>query len=64
VNADVTGSVPGHGGGKPKAGKAANTGNKGRKGGKARSVDRPRLDDPIGHQIQISQPQASLAPKR
>jgi peptidoglycan/xylan/chitin deacetylase (PgdA/CDA1 family) len=63
VNADVTGSIPGHGG-EPKASKAANTGNKSRKGGKARNMGRSAADDPIGHQIQISQPQASLAPKR
>jgi peptidoglycan/xylan/chitin deacetylase (PgdA/CDA1 family) len=65
VNADITGSIPGHTGGEPKAGKAAHAGNKGRKGGKARNVNRPEIDDPIGHQIQLSLPQASLAaPKR
>jgi peptidoglycan/xylan/chitin deacetylase (PgdA/CDA1 family) len=65
VNADITGSIPGHGASEPKAGKTATTGNKRRKGGKARNVARPEVDDPIGHQIQLSLPQASLAaPKR
>jgi peptidoglycan/xylan/chitin deacetylase (PgdA/CDA1 family) len=64
VNTDVTGSVPANAKVEPKAGKVATAGNKSSKtgkAGKARKGERPASTDPIGHQIQISRPQANLA---
>jgi peptidoglycan/xylan/chitin deacetylase (PgdA/CDA1 family) len=60
VNADVTGSITtGRSKGEPKAGKAGKS-----KSGKARNADRPASKGPVGHQIQITRPQANLTPAR
>ena len=62
VHADVTGSI-GESRGKrePKAksDKGAKSSNK---SPRPRSADRPKVNDPIGHQIMISRPQANLTP--
>ena len=63
TNADVTGSVRNNGSREPKAGKA----HSGNRSPKARSADRPARpgsNDPIGHQIQLTRPQANLGPAR
>jgi peptidoglycan/xylan/chitin deacetylase (PgdA/CDA1 family) len=60
INSDVTGSIKDKGNREPKAGKA----NPGAKSGKPRSATRPAPKGQTGHQIQITRPQAGLAPAR
>ncbi len=67
TNADITGSITESGGGdrqpKAKSGKTGKSANPSPKNAaKPRNGNRPGANDPIGHQIRITQPQASLAP--
>ena len=63
VNPDVTGSITdGSGKREQKDGKAGKTGKSPNPAPKPRNTNRPGSNDPIGHQIQISRPQASLTP--